>query len=272
MPAYEDFAALEQEGWTRADTAQGYVDLFAPASDMAIPAIRDALRDPGPVLDLCCGQGNVTEALLRDGHQVTSVDFSAAMLGHARRRVPGGNFVEADAQDLPFPDGTFGTVVCSFGLMHVPDQPRALAEIGRVLAPGGRFVMTCWAGPDVSPVFRLFYGSMRDHGAAGVSLPDSPDFHQFADAVTAHGLLEEAGLALESSQPVDCHWWLEQADDLFEIFRQGAPRAGYLLRQQPPEALSALRAAIAAGARESFADGAGLRVPMPAVMVIASRP
>ena len=56
----------------------------------------------------------MTEALLSEGMDVVGADFSPAMLTHARRRLPNAEFVEADAQDLPFEDGEFDAVICSF--------------------------------------------------------------------------------------------------------------------------------------------------------------
>ena len=137
MAAYEGFAVLETNGWSSDGISSGYVNLFAAASDLAIPPIVSSIEGTGRVLDLCCGQANVAEALLRVGHSVVGADFSAKMLAHARERLPNGEFVEADAQDLPFEKGEFDAVVCGFGLMHVPDQPKALSEVRRVLKPNG---------------------------------------------------------------------------------------------------------------------------------------
>lgn len=125
MTRYDGFAELERRGWTDDGISGGYVERFAAASDQAIPAIvaeiAGGARAGTPVLDLCCGQGNVAEALAAAGFAVTGVDFSPQMLAHARARAPSVEFIEADAQDLPFEAAQFGAVTCSFGLMHVPD-------------------------------------------------------------------------------------------------------------------------------------------------------
>ena len=102
MTDFSDFADLERAGWRAADLSGAYVDLFSPASDMAIPALIRALPGSGAVLDLCCGQGNITAALLAAGYDVTGLDFSPAMLAHARARAPGAILIEGDAQSLPF--------------------------------------------------------------------------------------------------------------------------------------------------------------------------
>src|SRR5262245_43562361 len=105
--AMSDFAAfgnMERAGWFDVRRASGYVELFASASDQAIGSLLNAVGSaPGlKALDLRCGQGNVSEALISRGCRVVGADFSRAMLALARRRAPHATFVEADAQDLPF--------------------------------------------------------------------------------------------------------------------------------------------------------------------------
>src|SRR5262245_35213336 len=113
MSDYSGFKQLEIDGWSNAAQAKGYVDLFAQASDQAIGPLLDAAGAKRGLnaLDLCCGQGNVSQALAARGCKVTGADFSPAMLEMARRRVPDATFVQADAQDLPFGDGVFDIVV-----------------------------------------------------------------------------------------------------------------------------------------------------------------
>ena len=191
------------------------------------------------------------------------------MLEYAVQRLPDGEFVEADAQDLPFDDRTFDTVVCSFGLMHVPDQPKALSEIQRVLKPNGQFVMTSWCGPDVSPVFQVFYGSVQEHGDASVKMPDSPNFHQYANEEMAKSLLSDAGFIVEEQTQIDCHWKLETPELLAQIFEKGAPRGGYLLSHQPVANNATIKATVAEKVRERFSYGDKWRAPIPASLINA---
>ena len=194
MSEFPAFAEMERSSWSDATRASGYVELFAAASDQAIASMLDAVDATASLkaLDLCCGQGNVCEALARRGCQVVGVDFSPAMLAFARARAPSATLIEADAQDLPFGDDEFDIVVSNLGVCHVPDQPRALSQARRVLRPGGRFAMTVWCGPDISPCFEVVYGAIRTHGCPEVSAPPGPDFHQFAKRETAEKLLREA--------------------------------------------------------------------------------
>jgi SAM-dependent methyltransferase len=266
------FADMERSGWSDAARASGYVDLFAAASDQTIQRLLDAVgAKPGlRALDLCCGQGNVSAALIGRGCDVVGVDFSPAMLAFARLRAPSATFVEADAQRLPFADAEFDIVVSNLGLCHVPDPPRALAQARRMLGRGGRFAMTVWCGPDISPCYEVLYGAVKAHGSADVSVPQGPDFHQFARRDVADRLLAAAGFSDVELTIVDCAWHLDSPAALSDIFEKGTVRAAKLLASQPPANLAAIKAALAQTVRERFACGDHWRVPVPATLLRAT--
>lgn len=97
------------------------------------------------VLELGCGPGSLWRsnlARIPDGWQITLTDFSPGILIEARANLAGAHpftFEQADAQALPFADAGFDAVIANHMLYHVPDRPKALAEIRRVLRPSGRF-------------------------------------------------------------------------------------------------------------------------------------
>jgi ubiquinone/menaquinone biosynthesis C-methylase UbiE len=272
MSDYSAFANMERSSWGDSTRASGYVELFAAASDQAIESLLDAAsaKPNLKALDLCCGQGNVSEALLRRGCKVVGIDFSPAMLTFARERAPKAAFIEADAQDLPFDDAEFDIVVSNLGVCHVPDQPRTLAEVRRVLRSGGKFAMTAWCGPDTSPCFAAVYEAIKVHGHPQVSVPLGPDFHQFAKQDTALKLLSDAGFSNIDVTIVDCVWDLDTPEDLFEIYAKGTVRAAMLLSNQPPKNLAAIRSALALSVQERFSSGERWRVPVPAALVRAT--
>lgn len=273
MSDYEAFARLESEGWSDSSRATSYTELFAGASDLAINSLLNAVRAKSGdrALDLCCGHGNVSEALKARGCAVSGLDFSPSMLQMARARVPDAVFVEADAQDLPFEEEDFDVVVSNFGICHVPDQQRALAEARRVLRGGGRFAMTVWCGPDESPCFELIYNTVKSHGSPDVGLPAGPDFHQFAKSRTATDMLTGAGFSDVRLVVVDCFFDLDKPERFCEIFEKGTVRAAMLLSSQPSERLLAIRSALAAAVRKRFAHAGHWRVPVPAALVSARR-
>ncbi len=101
----------------------------------------DALEiDPGhAVLDLGVGTGRLLPEILKRGRWVCGLDLSMTMMVRARERLDGrGALVNGDAQTLPFADGSFDRVVAWAIWENIPDQRQALAEIARVLRPGGR--------------------------------------------------------------------------------------------------------------------------------------
>jgi ubiquinone/menaquinone biosynthesis C-methylase UbiE len=100
------------------------------------------------VLDVACGTGNATIPAARVGARVTGLDFSPALLAIARERAADAmvevEWIEGDAQELPFADGSFDRVVSTFGHMFAPDHVRMAAEMKRVVRPDGRIGICCW--------------------------------------------------------------------------------------------------------------------------------
>jgi len=95
--------------------------------------------EPRRVLEVGCGWGELAEWIARDtGAEVVAVDLSPRMVELARRR--GVDARVGDAEQLPFADGEFDAAVAAWMLYHVPNRDRAIAELARVLRPGGRLV------------------------------------------------------------------------------------------------------------------------------------
>jgi demethylmenaquinone methyltransferase/2-methoxy-6-polyprenyl-1,4-benzoquinol methylase len=93
------------------------------------------------ILDLAAGTGSSSVVFLREGVKVVAADFSQGMLEEGRKRHPQLEFVFADAANLPFGDQEFDTVTISFGIRNVEKTEVALAEMLRVLKPGGKLVV-----------------------------------------------------------------------------------------------------------------------------------
>ncbi|HEX6320336.1 MAG TPA: methyltransferase domain-containing protein [Burkholderiales bacterium] len=121
---------------------------FEPFGADLVRRLPATLR--GDVLEIACGTGLVTRLLRErlDGSTgLVATDISKAMLDYGRAKVPGAiEWAEADACKLPYPDERFAAVVCAFGIMFVPDKPRALEEARRVLRQGGMLLFNVWDG------------------------------------------------------------------------------------------------------------------------------
>ena len=160
------------------------------------------------VLDICCGTGDLALAAARAGGRVTAIDFSAPMLERARRKSSDIAWLEGDAQSLPFADGSFDAVTIGFGLRNLADAERGLAEMHRVLRPGGRLGILEITRPSglLAPFYRFWFdrviplaGKVLPGGSAYSYLPASVRRFPTPDGLA--GLLDEAGFG-------DIHWRL----------------------------------------------------------------
>lgn len=134
--------ARQREIWSMGDYP-ALARRMQPAADELV-----AFAGVGPadrVLDVAAGTGNVTVAALARGADVTASDLTPAMIEAGRARTGDAvDWIEADAEELPFPDATFDVVVSCFGLVFAPDPDAAIAEAFRVVRPGGTVALSAW--------------------------------------------------------------------------------------------------------------------------------
>ena len=112
------------------------------------------------VLDVACGTGVLARAAasrVTPGGSVVGVDLDAGMLAVAARLAPKVAWRRANASTLPFPERCFDAVLSQFGLMFFVERPAAIAEMLRVLKPGGRIAVAVW-------------GALEDNGAYAVAV------------------------------------------------------------------------------------------------------
>ncbi|MBC2776473.1 methyltransferase domain-containing protein [Parasphingopyxis marina] len=260
-------------GQVTASAAEIYDTFFLPAlfQRWAAPVCEAADIRPGDhVLDVACGTGVLAlEAKRRagDGGIVRGLDCNAGMLAVARGASADIVWDEGRAEALPFADNSLDAVVSQFGLMFFEDRGQALAEMWRVLRPGGRLAAAVWAGLERVPGYmamvtlldRLFGAETADALYAPYCLGDEKALARLfaaagiADAqVTLHG-----GPAIFPSVASWVHtdirgWTLADAIDDAQFARLLA------------EAETEFRDFVAADGTVSFAH--------PALIVTASKP
>ena len=203
-----------ETGTLQPDAVRGMFDRIAPVYDvmnhvMTVGLDRswrrlavEAVVQPGDsVLDACCGTGDLAIAAERQGGFVTGLDFSPAMLERARRKSETIEWVEGDLLALPFDDGSFDSATVGFGVRNVLELEDALAELHRVLRPGGRLASLEITRPRglLRPFFSLWFdrvvpllGRVLPGGRAYTYLPASvrrfPGPDELAALLRSHGL------------------------------------------------------------------------------------
>ena len=200
-------------GTLRPDAVRGMFDRIAPVYDVMNRVMTAGLdlrwrrltaeavvRRGDRVLDACCGTGDLAVADGRAGGDVTGLDFSPRMLARARRKSDAVKWVEGDMLALPFEDGSFEAATVGFGVRNVVDLEHGLAELARILVPGGRVGILEITTPTglLAPFYRLWFdrivpllGKVLKGGEAYSYLPAS--VRRFPDKEALAGLLRTAG-------------------------------------------------------------------------------
>lgn len=177
--------------------AAGYAAVLEPTF-LAHAERLVELAEPGPgtrLLDLATGTGTVARLAAARGAAVVGVDASPQMLEIGLRLAPELDLRVADACALPFPDGVCDVVTCGLAVTHFVDLETALAEVLRVLRPGGRFVASAWGERGSNPARTV--GELVDLYAAPAEHLDERTW-----AVPRHGvdILQRAGFARVSAE------------------------------------------------------------------------
>jgi SAM-dependent methyltransferase len=164
----DEFKLRQRTIWDAGD----YSALSVHIADVGEGVAARARIEPGMrVLDVACGSGNAAVAAARAGARVTGLDLVPKLLEQGREKAEAAGleieWVEGDAEALPFDDGTFDRVVSTFGHMFAPRHRLAAAEMARVCRPGGAIVTATWTPEGVAgAMFR----------AGGSYMPPPPDY------------------------------------------------------------------------------------------------
>jgi ubiquinone/menaquinone biosynthesis C-methylase UbiE len=183
--------------------AEGYDRYVVPQEvDLANEALRLVGLEPGDrFLDVAAGPGGLSLPAARLGAEVLATDWSPAMIERfeARAREEGLSKAEGRVMDchaLDLSDSSFDVTGSQFGVMLVPDQPRALREMVRVTKPGGRVLVIAYGFPAEFEALQVFIGALTAVAPEFPGLPDDPPPLEFqvADPDVFRQRLTDAGL------------------------------------------------------------------------------
>jgi SAM-dependent methyltransferase len=238
---FDDGAAYERYmgTWSRL-VGESFLDWLAP---------RAGLR----WLDVGCGNGAFTANIIERcaPASVKGIDPFEGQLAHARMRFPSGaaQFHLGDAVALPFPDDTFDAAVMPLVIFFVPDPPKGVAEMARVVAPEGIVTAYAWDMPGGGFPYEALHAEMRGMGIA-VPMPPNPDASRL-DAL--RGLWTGAGLIGIETREIAVQRTFADFDDYWTTIR-GGPSVGAKLAAMAPGDIAILKARMGARLPE---DGAG---------------
>lgn len=180
------------------------------------------LRPGHTVLDLACGEGPVAwlAALqVRPGGRVVGLDQSEAVLETAKRLAESEGMTEIElrvgrAEALDFPDATFDAVFCQLGLELCESPAHVLAEIARVLKPGGRVALMTLGARDRNEFLKLPYEALR---AAQRPVAPLDRYFQISNAETLESLLKSAGLVESRCQNIGLRLEVSNHESLWQL-------------------------------------------------------
>lgn len=214
-PEMEALKAKMKSVWSAGDFGKIALLLDAGAEEFIG---RLNLQKGERVLDVACGSGNLAIPAARAGAIVTGVDIAPNLIEQARARAADENlecqFDEGDAEQMPYADASFDTVVTMFGAMFAPRPDVTASELVRVCRPGGRIAMANWTAEG-------FTGKMFKTNARHVPPPpDIPSPVLWGDEETVRGRLREGIAELRlTRRPITFQYPFSPAE-VVEYFRQ----------------------------------------------------
>jgi SAM-dependent methyltransferase len=241
--------------------------------------VEYARPQPGmKVLDVASGTGEPAISLAARvgpaGH-VTALDLSADLLEIADERARQRAFTnfstrQADAHHLPFPDQSFDLATCRFGVMFFADAKRALAELNRVLKPGGRACFLAW-GPFEQPYWSSTIGVVVKHIGGAAIAPGGPDPFRFAEPGSLSAALRGAGFQTVEEETRILPWtWPGTVEEVWEYAQAVSTPFRPLLERVPSADWDKINAEVHAAIRQ-YQEGDCVKFGVAAVLASATK-
>jgi ubiquinone/menaquinone biosynthesis C-methylase UbiE len=229
------------------------------------------------IFDLASGTGEPALSLAKAvGPQgrVMATDLVPQMLEAARQNAAAQGldnieFRVADAESLPFADAEFDRVTCRFGIMFFPDIPKALAEIRRVLKPGGRVCFAAFGSLQENPLFAVSLGPFLKRVKLPPPPPDVPHIFRFADETKLANALSSAGFREVSTNKQRVIFsWPGPAEECWEATRELAAPFKKLIEATPPEQTAEAIREVHEGLRR-FQNGGSIDLPATVTVAVS---
>ncbi len=248
-----DVEKLKQQsraGWSMGEYS-GLSEMLRPAAAALCEAC--AVSAGQHVLDVAAGDGNFAIACAREGASVVASDLAPGMVEQGRARTAAEGYdiewVEADAEDLPFEDARFDCVGSVFGAMIAP-RPRVVAEeLFRVVRPGNTVGMTAWM--PYGPTYEMF--SITRRYSAGPE--DVPRPEEWSDEDTVRERFDGLANSIELEERT-LPWSSESPEAFIELMERSAPMQAAAKANMPEDEYARMRGELLALARE-WAGGDG---------------
>ncbi|MEA2063052.1 MAG: class I SAM-dependent methyltransferase [Gemmatimonadota bacterium] len=195
----------KKERYARTDYGQSYDRRYASGlndlNTMVELAWIGSRLPPGLILDAGAGTGRFASALQSRDRQVTALDSSENMLAAIREKAPDMPLIRSDIYSLPSPDNTFDGAVCMHVLFHLPDWPEVLAEIARVLRPGGTVIFEMRSAEHVRLARKVLKSLDIDPAISGPA--DESQHTVYASSDEVRSAMAHCGLSLEKTLAYD---------------------------------------------------------------------
>jgi ubiquinone/menaquinone biosynthesis C-methylase UbiE len=238
------FNAFEAAGWEA--KAAGYDHFFGAFTSRLVDPLLD-VAEVGPgvrVLDVASGPGYVAAEAAERGASVVGVDIAEAMIALASRLHPQVEFVQGDAEALPFADESFDAAVGNFALLHLGRPEQAAAEFVRVLKPGGRLGLTVWDAPERARFLGVFLDAVAAAGAGPPDeIPHGPPFFRFSEEQELARLLSDQQLEDVQVRTISFSHSFGSPDEYWNGLLGGTVRMSAIVSGQTAEVQREIRAA-----------------------------
>lgn len=237
------------------------------------------LRQGQQVLDLGSGTGYpalLAAQVVGPQGRVVGIDLADDMLAAARRKAGrlGRSNVEfrtGDVTTLPFPSGSFDAVTSRFCLMFLPEIPKAVAEIARVLKPGGYLAAAVWSGPDKNPYLRIPLNVIKQLIELPPPDPQAPGIFRLAKPGDLMGMVRQAGLSGLSEEEFAADVQLTSGQEYFSSLMEiAAPIQNLFAKLSPPQQAEAEKQIVQSV--EQYRRGAGVSLPIAVRFIAGVKP